>query len=178
MYREALMVGDKMKVLLFSLLILLAPALVHAVSLVSVDSAGLHVTTVAPAPVLSTVAGGNVPAGTYFYVLTLRTATGETTKSGEVKIVTATTGSVLLTWTGDSTAVGHRVFRSTVSGVYGANTYLGEFVGTTHTDIAASVTSSIVPPASSTVPSVLDAGNSSIILNQTSTFKKIVTTGE
>ena len=167
-----------MRILVFSILILLYSPLAHAVSLVSVDSAGLHVTTVAPAPTLSTLAGGSVPAGTYFYVITLRTATGETTKSGEVKIVTTSTGSVVVTWASDSTAVGHRVFRSTMSGVYGANTYLGEFVGTTHTDTVASVTSSIVPPASSTVPSVLDAGNSYIILNQPSTFKKIVTTGE
>lgn len=65
--------------------------------------------------------GGTIPAGTYFYVVTATGPLGESLKSNEMSVIlTGTTSSVTLGWTGSPLATGFKVWRGTATGVYSA----------------------------------------------------------
>jgi hypothetical protein len=66
--------------------------------------------------------GGNLSAGTYYYVITALNAAGETTASSEVNAtVTGTTSAILLAWTAVAGAASYRVYRGTSAS--GENVY-------------------------------------------------------
>lgn len=83
--------------------------------------------TVIPAPYIksatpSTIAGGSLAAGTYYYVVTAFkaiTATptyGETVKSNEVNAQLASTGKITLSWSKNESCDGYRIYRGTTTG--------------------------------------------------------------
>lgn len=79
------------------------------------DTRGLLAAPVQPAATPSTT-GGTLAAGTYYYWVTAMTEVGETTVS-PVRSATTTgsTGSVALTWTNITGAIGYRVYRGNAS---------------------------------------------------------------
>jgi hypothetical protein len=76
--------------------------------------------------------GGGLATGSYYYVITALTATGETTASGEVAAnVTGPTGEVTLNWYPVLGATGYKIYRGTTSGA--ENVLVGVVSGSTTT---------------------------------------------
>jgi hypothetical protein len=69
-------------------------------------------------------ASGTLPAGTYYYVITATGASGETAPSNEVTATIVSDGHIDLVWGAVSGATGYVIYRSTVSGTYGATSKL------------------------------------------------------
>ncbi|HWB07900.1 MAG TPA: choice-of-anchor L domain-containing protein [Pirellulales bacterium] len=74
-----------------------------------------------PSPIQTSPAvsstGGTLATGSYYYVITALTASGETTASGEVSAaVTGPTGEVTLSWFPVVGATGYKIYRGTASG--------------------------------------------------------------
>lgn len=83
--------------------------------------AGLRITSLILPPaglgLNNPVAGGTLAPGTYFYVLTATTASGETTPSSELAaVVTAANPNVPLFWTPLPQATGYKLYRGTAPG--------------------------------------------------------------
>ena len=84
-------------------------------------SVGLDTTPALSAPGVvvptESASGGELAAGTYFYVVTAVNAFGETTGSAEVSAtVTGSVGSVSLVWPAVTGAVGYKIYRGTSTG--------------------------------------------------------------
>lgn len=63
------------------------------------------------------VGGGTFASNTYFWVVTARTALGETTVSNEASATVALNGSANLTWTAPNNVVtGYKIYRGTAAG--------------------------------------------------------------
>ncbi|MFA6005802.1 MAG: hypothetical protein WC775_04950 [Patescibacteria group bacterium] len=113
-----------------------------------------YITNGAGAPAgTPSASGGSMATGTYYYVVTVVGADGETQQSAQsaAKAVTGPTGSVALSWTNVTGAAYYKVYRTTTSGSYGATSLIATgtcaFVkATSCTDTAAS-TSTGAPPA-------------------------------
>ena len=94
---------------------------------------------IAPTGVTATpvASGGTFSAGTYYWVVTARTASGETLASAEVSATLVTNGSATLTWNIQGEASSYRVYRATVSGGQSSGSALVATLGTgvgTYTD--------------------------------------------
>ena len=74
--------------------------------------------TAAPAITLGTTnsTGGTFAAGTYYWVVTATSATGESITSNEVTATLAVNGTQVLNWTAVTGATGYNIYRGTVSG--------------------------------------------------------------
>jgi autotransporter-associated beta strand protein len=86
-------------------------------------------------PTATPAAGGSLGAGTYYYEITALLPDGiETLPSTEVNavLVGGVNKSVSLTWAGIGTAIGYKVYRTTVSGNYSLPS--GGFLGTAPTN--------------------------------------------
>ena len=118
-----------------------------------------------PVPVEAALAtattGGNLPAATYYYVITAVDSAGrETTQSNQPTgiITTGATSTVTVTWAAEYSAASYRIYRSTTSGNYtGVNAGYYSTTGTvsganlTFTDTyAAKTNSSATLPVSNT----------------------------
>lgn len=117
------------------------------------------------APVVTAATGGNLVAGTYFYVITAITATGETLKSNEQSIVT--TGAVsanTVTWSAVTGATGYKIYRGTASGVEGVFYPVGAVV--TFTDIGGASTAG-TPPLLNTTGSNTIIGTGTLFTSET-----------
>lgn len=106
--------------------------------------------TAAPAITLGTTAatGGTFGAGTYFWVVSAISATGESIVSNEVTATLVSTGTQILNWTAITGATGYKVYRGSVSGA--ENTLvatLGAVLTYTDTGIAGTVSA---PPFNTT----------------------------
>jgi hypothetical protein len=102
--------------------------------------------------------GGSMATTTYYYAITALNNNGETTRSAESSgiSVTGPNGSVVLSWTSVSGAVGYKIYRTTSSGTYGG-TNLIKYVATpvtAYTDIAASASAGAPPIANTTGGSI------------------------
>jgi hypothetical protein len=89
--------------------------------------------------------GGALPAGTYYYVITATTATGETTASAERTITLSGPGAVVLSWVAsgvdNSGITGYKIYRGTAAGA--ENVLVADVAGvavTSFTDAGGSTT--------------------------------------
>lgn len=97
----------------------------------------------------ATTGTGSLAAGTYYYVVTATTASGETVKSSEVSATLSATGEIAVTWTAVTGATGYKVYRGTATGA--ENVYYAVSGGSSasYTDTGATSTSGS-PPAANT----------------------------
>lgn len=77
----------------------------------------------------SQAAGGAFAAGNTFWVLTAFNADGESVKSNEVTLNMVLNNKATLSWTQIPGATGYRLYRSLVSGVYGATSKVNVSIG-------------------------------------------------
>jgi hypothetical protein len=92
--------------------------------------------------------GGNLPAGTYYYVITAFNAAGETTASSEVNAtVTGTTSAIVLAWTAVAGATSYRIYRGTSAS--GENAYFTASINS-YTDIGGVNVGGTVPTSNTT----------------------------
>ena len=77
----------------------------------------------------SQAAGGAFAAGNTFWVLTAFNADGESVKSNEVTLNMVLNNKATLSWTQLPGATGYRLYRSLVSGVYGATSKVNVSIG-------------------------------------------------
>lgn len=75
---------------------------------------------------LPSIGSGNLPPGTWYYVITSVTQAGESTQSAEVSCVTTAPGGggVILSWTHRIGAIAYNIYRSDVSGNYGPDSFV------------------------------------------------------
>jgi hypothetical protein len=98
--------------------------------------------------VVPSTTGGTLTSGNKFWVVTAVDANGETTRSSEVtSVLTGSTSSAALTWTGSPGAVSYNVYRGTTAG--GETTLVANTPNTTYTDTGAAGTS-VTPPSTNT----------------------------
>lgn len=91
--------------------------------------------------------GGTFAAGTYFWVVTATTRTGESTRSGQTNATLVLNGSATITWTAAAGASGYNIYRGTSNG--NENVLAGQVSGggtTTFTDTGATITTTFPPP--------------------------------
>lgn len=99
--------------------------------------------------VTATIAGGTLPAATYYYKVTALGPTGETLGSNEVSVTTTgATSSVALSWGAVTGATGYKVYRGTSAG--GENIYYAPGNVTAFTDTGATGTNGTVPSSNTT----------------------------
>ncbi len=110
--------------------------------------------------------GGALPAGTYFYVITATTATGETTASAERTITLSAPGAVVLSWVANGSAnsgiTGYKIYRGTSAGE--ENVLVADVAGvavTSFTD-AGGTTTPGTPPLTNTALSRNGASGNSV----------------
>jgi hypothetical protein len=95
----------------------------------------------APTLTLGTTAtsGGTFTAGTYYWKVSAKLASGETLPSAEVTATIATNGTQTFSWTVVPTAVSYNLFRGTTPG--GENILVANTAATTYTDTGTAGTS-------------------------------------
>jgi len=77
----------------------------------------------------SQAAGGSFAAGNTFWVLTAKNADGESIKSNEVTLNMVLNNKATLSWSAIPGATGYNLYRSLVSGVYGATSKVNVSIG-------------------------------------------------
>lgn len=77
----------------------------------------------------SQAAGGAFAAGNTFWVLTAKNADGESLKSNEVTLNMVLNNKATLSWSAIPGATGYNLYRSLVSGVYGATSKVNVTIG-------------------------------------------------
>jgi hypothetical protein len=98
--------------------------------------------------VVPSTTGGTLTSGNKYWVVTAVDANGETTRSSEVtSVLTGSTSSAVLSWTGSPGAVSYNVYRGTTAG--GETTLVANTPNTTYTDTGAAGTS-VTPPSTNT----------------------------
>ena len=88
-------------------------------SIAANTGSGVLITSLLTSPLLGALSQGfdmSLPAGTYFYVITAVTATGETTASAERSITVPQNSSVNLSWVPVGGATGYKIYRGPSSG--------------------------------------------------------------
>lgn len=77
----------------------------------------------------SQAAGGSFAAGNTFWVLTAKNADGESLQSNQVTLNMVLNNKATLSWSAIPGATGYNLYRSLVSGVYGANSKVNVTIG-------------------------------------------------
>lgn len=91
--------------------------------------------------------GGTFAAGTYYWKVTAKNASGESLASNEVSAVLAANGTQVLNWAAVPTATSYDIYRGTVAGAQ--NSRVATVTALTYTDTGTS-TAGPTPPAVST----------------------------
>jgi len=128
---------------------------------------GINLSPVGSLTLASSTVGGNLSTSTYYYVVTALDGSGGETKASSESSITTTgpTGSVIVTWTPISGALGYRVYR----GVYPAsqNIYYTATTTSQYTDTYALPTASSSPSLGRNDAYVIKSTQSGITLGST-----------
>lgn len=106
---------------------------------VNATPTGFNLGTPAAPTGTPSITGGNIAAGTYYYTIVAKNPYTDLystpgTESAAITIASGTTGSVVLSWANLSGTSVYGIFRTTISGTYGASNYIGTTTGLTFTD--------------------------------------------
>ena len=101
--------------------------------------------------------GGTIAAGTYYYVVTSTTLTGQSFRSNEVSVVTTgATSSNTITWATVAGATGYNIYRGTSAGL--ENVFYSVGAVTTFLDVGGANTSAS-PPTGNPIASINSAAS-------------------